>query len=94
MRAANKSLERNDCGSRRRGPTGEGACGNHAFLTAKADAVVVNTPLSDTADPATVANAFKPGVKAGRMAYLQALVHNAHRLKFRALRPVSCWRSK
>lgn len=38
-----------------------------------ADAVLVNTALADTPDPARMAQAFKLGVEAGRMAYLAGL---------------------
>lgn len=38
-----------------------------------ADAVLVNTALSDTSDPAAMGKAFRLGVEAGRMAYLAGL---------------------
>ncbi|MEA3362140.1 MAG: thiazole synthase [Thermodesulfobacteriota bacterium] len=38
-----------------------------------ADAVLVNTALADTADPAMMAQAFRKGVEAGREAYLAGL---------------------
>ncbi len=38
-----------------------------------ADAVLVNTALADTADPAAMGRAFKKGVEAGREAYLAGL---------------------
>ncbi len=38
-----------------------------------ADAVLVNTALADTSDPAAMGEAFKLGVQAGRMAYLAGL---------------------
>jgi thiazole synthase len=38
-----------------------------------ADAVLVNTALADTPDPAAMARAFKKGVEAGREAYLAGL---------------------
>ena len=38
-----------------------------------ADAVLVNTALADTPDPATMAQAFRKGVEAGREAYLAGL---------------------
>lgn len=38
-----------------------------------ADAVLVNTALADTPDPVRMAQAFKLGVEAGRMAYLAGL---------------------
>ncbi len=38
-----------------------------------ADAVLVNTALADTADPAAMARAFKKGVEAGREAFLAGL---------------------
>ncbi len=38
-----------------------------------ADAVLVNTALADTPDPAAMAQAFKKGVEAGREAYLAGL---------------------
>jgi thiazole synthase len=38
-----------------------------------ADAVLVNTALSDTANPAAMGEAFKKGVEAGRLAYLAGL---------------------
>jgi len=38
-----------------------------------ADAVLVNTALADTADPAAMGRAFKKGVEAGRLAYLAGL---------------------
>jgi len=38
-----------------------------------ADAVLINTALADTADPAAMGRAFKKGVEAGRLAYLAGL---------------------
>lgn len=38
-----------------------------------ADAVLVNTALADTSNPALMGEAFKKGVEAGRMAYLAGL---------------------
>ncbi len=38
-----------------------------------ADAVLVNTALADTASPAMMAEAFRKGVEAGRLAYLAGL---------------------
>lgn len=38
-----------------------------------ADAVLINTALADTAHPAMMAEAFRKGVKAGRLAYLAGL---------------------
>jgi thiazole synthase len=44
-----------------------------AAMEMGADAVLVNTALADTANPALMAAAFKQGVEAGRMAYCAGL---------------------
>ena len=48
---------------------------SHAALAMEmgADAVLVNTALADTPDPAAMARAFRKGVEAGREAYLAGL---------------------
>ncbi len=48
---------------------------SHAALALEmgADAVLVNTALADTADPARMARAFRQAVEAGREAYLASL---------------------
>ena len=52
-----------------------------------ADAVLVNTALADTPDPARMARAFKLGVEAGRMAYLAGL--GPQRIKAEASSPLT-----
>ncbi|NPA24755.1 MAG: thiazole synthase, partial [Deltaproteobacteria bacterium] len=48
---------------------------SHAALAMElgADAVLVNTALADTSDPAAMARAFRKGVEAGREAFLAGL---------------------
>ncbi|NOZ02101.1 MAG: thiazole synthase, partial [Deltaproteobacteria bacterium] len=52
-----------------------------------ADAVLVNTALADTADPAAMGLAFRKGVEAGRMAWLAGL--GPRRGKARASSPLT-----
>lgn len=52
-----------------------------------ADAVLVNTALADTADPALMAQAFRKGVEAGREAYLAGL--GGQRLQAEASSPLT-----
>ena len=52
-----------------------------------ADAVLVNTALADTSDPALMAQAFRKGVEAGREAYLAGL--GGQRLQAEASSPLT-----
>ncbi|RLB61734.1 MAG: thiazole synthase, partial [Deltaproteobacteria bacterium] len=52
-----------------------------------ADAVLVNTALADTPDPALMAQAFRKGVEAGREAYLAGL--GGQRLQAEASSPLT-----